>query len=639
MSYGAVHNPALDSPGLEKTSDSSQSRLDLSASTGKRGVFAQPVHKRPRNIVRNLWLTTFLPILAFAYLGFCYAAATHVIPVRMYKIDNPAEHLYAIKAGVTTVNIVIVTLALLPLESVLCDLKSEEFFRRLRTLRSGAPLNEVNDVSIPSHSLLQGILSSFRGIASRYYTGALLAGFLGIAISSLAPAALSVGLVSIEGDLMAIEVGSVPMDSLYKPETLSTNAEIDYHLGQFGTEGAAMGWVQTVLGQNLSFLPSSLQYAVPVPLRVSPTTRARYLTDALVMDPVCKWTIPNPPAAAGLSSSGIVSQLNITIPEYNVFVNYTGLSSWNSNGKTIEVIGGDSVLAGINMLKNLTTKDPVTDGTMAFMAAVVTSQDSIFSSSLDPSKLDLSGLPTQDITFNDTTSISKNLTTAKFSILVCQPRARIETREVILNGSGIAHVTTRTGLGRQGNLHDVQTALLLSQSLSKYTSDSGPETSYRGIGKAGQVRMFFGSNMSNSTATPIIKPLPVEDITNTYARIQQAAMVSYLSGKFGTAHVPGRFQTVKLVFQSSIPQVIASTVLFGLVTLFIDLCFFRSYTEKFTLVAVSASLARSNISEVCEGAREDLGGGERALDQMGRNPVRLVDDGLGARHGGTLQMN
>ncbi|KAL0574653.1 hypothetical protein V5O48_007299 [Marasmius crinis-equi] len=132
MSYDAVHNPALDSPDFQATWDSSQSRLDLPSSTNKTGLFAQPVHRQPRNIVRNLWLTIFLPILAFAYLGFCYAAATHVIPVRPYKIDDPSQHLSsgqlllysdAIKAGVTTVNIIIVTLALLPLESVLSDLK------------------------------------------------------------------------------------------------------------------------------------------------------------------------------------------------------------------------------------------------------------------------------------------------------------------------------------------------------------------------------------------------------------------------------------------------------------------------------------------------------------------------------------
>ncbi|KAL0566575.1 hypothetical protein V5O48_015439 [Marasmius crinis-equi] len=360
------------------------------------------------------------------------------------------------------------------------------------------------------------------------------------------------------------------------------------------------------------------------------------------MDPVCKWSVPNPPAFPGLTDAGISPQLNITLPEYNIYFNYTGLRGWVSYGKTIAVIGGNSVIASIDILMNGTTRDPVTDGTTAFMVAVVTSQESVASTaSSDPSKLDLSGLPTQDISFIASYSTNKNLTTAKFSILVCQPRARIETREVVLDGGGTVQFTEKTGFGRQGNLHDSQTALLLAQSLGKYTTDSGPETSYQGIGKAGQIRMFFGTNVTNTTTAPTtLKPLPVEEITDMYARIQQAAMVTYLSGKFGTAYVPGRFQTVNLVFQSSLPQVIASTVLFSLITIFINLCFFRSYTEKFTLFAISASLARSNIPELSEAVRE-AGEGEHAVEQMGKNRIRLVDDDLGeTRHGGsTLQID
>ena len=40
------------------------------------------------------YLIGLLPVMGFAYLGFCYAAATHVIPLHMFKIDgNPEDYL------------------------------------------------------------------------------------------------------------------------------------------------------------------------------------------------------------------------------------------------------------------------------------------------------------------------------------------------------------------------------------------------------------------------------------------------------------------------------------------------------------------------------------------------------------------
>ncbi|KAF8606417.1 hypothetical protein BDV93DRAFT_542677, partial [Ceratobasidium sp. AG-I] len=50
-------------------------------------------HGRAKRIIRNIWLTAFLPAVAFAYLSFCYVVATRVVPVRIYKVDQPLEHL------------------------------------------------------------------------------------------------------------------------------------------------------------------------------------------------------------------------------------------------------------------------------------------------------------------------------------------------------------------------------------------------------------------------------------------------------------------------------------------------------------------------------------------------------------------
>lgn len=50
-------------------------------------------HGRLGRIVRNIWLTAFLPVVAFAYLSFCYVVATHIVQVRIYKVNQPLEHL------------------------------------------------------------------------------------------------------------------------------------------------------------------------------------------------------------------------------------------------------------------------------------------------------------------------------------------------------------------------------------------------------------------------------------------------------------------------------------------------------------------------------------------------------------------
>ncbi|KAL0058491.1 hypothetical protein AAF712_014825 [Marasmius tenuissimus] len=640
MSYDPVHNPALDSPGVEEKPGSSASREHTPLSDKKhRERYAHPRRSGSGSvtILRGLWLTTFLPVVAFAYLGFCYAAVTHVIPVGVYRNGNPEEHLYVIKAGVTTITIIIVAVSLLPLKSLLDDLKSEEFFRRLDGSVGGIPLKEVNDVSTPSHGMIEGIISSVRGTASGYYTGAIVAGLLAIAISTLAPAALSVGLVSIESDLLAIQVGAIPVDSVFKPSPIDSSTFVRSDVSKRAGEAAAMGWVQTVVGHNIPFLPTSSKYAVPAPKNIDPTSRARYLTDVIVMDPVCNWTIPSPPAVPA-QTSGSSLQMNITLPDYGISTSYGSVSTWTTHNKTIEVIGGGSTFgSSLAQLVNITTQDPVTDGTMAWIVAqnVGGIKNERFSSSLDLSLLDLTGVPTQEveISFNDTVAGTGNITSAKFSVLVCRPRARVETREVRLDGSGNIIVAERTGFGRQGNLHDGQTALLLTQSLNMYTTDSGPDSGYDGVGRAGQAHLFFGNYLWNVSATSSIKPVPIENITETYGLAQQAALNSYLSGKIATAYVPGRLQEVKLVFQSSLPQVIASTVLFGLVTLFSVVCYFRSYTESFTFFSIAATLARSNIPEAFERAREDFGE-ENAVQGVEKERIQL-----GSREGRLLQMN
>lgn len=124
----------------------------------------------------------------------------------------------------------------------------------------------------------------------------------------------------------------------------------------------------------------------------------------------------------------------------------------------------------------------------------------------------------------------------------------------------------------------------------------------------------------------------LKKITQGYALAHQAAMHSYLSGRLALSYVPGRVQTMTLVFTSSLPHVIVSTVLFAFLTLFINLCYLRADTEQFSLFSVATALAHSDVPNLCEDIRyadqtrgvvdEDV-----ALQSLRGRRIRLANNG------------
>ncbi|KEP45499.1 eukaryotic aspartyl protease, partial [Rhizoctonia solani 123E] len=214
----------------------------------------------------------------------------------------------------------------------------------------------------------------------------------------------------------------------------------------------------------------------------------------------------------------------------------------------------------------------------------------------------MSGIPTQEYHGLRVVGNATQPQTIEFSILMCDPRLSVDTREVRLDGTGKITVMESKGLTRQGNLHLAQTRLLVGKALTEFSSNSGPKTMYSGIGQAAQIQMFFGP-VENSTLTPVLTPRPIEELTHGYMVAQQAAMRSYLSGRMASSFVPGRKQKMILAFTSSLPQVIVSTILFIFATIFINLCHLRSDAEQFTLFSVAAALSHSNLSRICEAAK------------------------------------
>lgn len=150
---------------------------------------------KARLIIRNIWLTALLPVVAFAYLSFCYVFAMQVIPVRVYKVDQPLDHLckcrrpeegtcfkitpsrwnqgrsddyqyYHYCHGASTRQISEGECTnpsfLYWSSAVLMSSQGEEFFRRLRSSQT----EFVNNISTPSHSVFRGVIVVVRAQAS-----------------------------------------------------------------------------------------------------------------------------------------------------------------------------------------------------------------------------------------------------------------------------------------------------------------------------------------------------------------------------------------------------------------------------------------------------------------------------------------
>ncbi|KIM79523.1 hypothetical protein PILCRDRAFT_10350 [Piloderma croceum F 1598] len=138
----------------------------------------------------DLLKALILPTLAIAYLAFCYIVHYRVIPINMHGIINVSpQNIASIKAGVTSISILIIALGLWPLQDLIQDLRSEEFFRVISAHPSGVPISVVNSISNPSFSTIESLKVIVQRHCTPFLTAAVLAGGLAGATSTLAPAA------------------------------------------------------------------------------------------------------------------------------------------------------------------------------------------------------------------------------------------------------------------------------------------------------------------------------------------------------------------------------------------------------------------------------------------------------------------
>jgi hypothetical protein len=121
----------------------------------------------------------------------------------------------------------------------------------------------------------------------------------------------------------------------------------------------------------------------------------------------------------------------------------------------------------------------------------------------------------------------------ELAFLVCKPNITIETREVRTQGSFILDVQPLPEgkpYPRQGNLDFVETSFMLGVSTSYLSADSGPQTStWYGLGTETQVNFIFSDfqmnaiDLSTTNVTVTLQPLPIQNLTQRYTKIVQAA--------------------------------------------------------------------------------------------------------------------
>lgn len=184
--------------------------------------------------------------------------------------------------------------------------------------------------------------------------------------------------------------------------------------------------------------------------------------------------------------------------------------------------------------------------------------------------------------------------------LVCSPHFNLETREVRSDAQGVLTMNEKFGpYSQQANLHPAQTGLLLSFAMVDFPN-AGPKFGVGVMGSKAQAALIFGNAAINSIDVTggafTITPLPTEAIAESFITVLQSITKDYMSGKLGTAYVPGRLSQQALIFKSSRAYVAASTGLFAVLILMVLIAHFRHRKgEQFTLFRIAAALNGSEI--------------------------------------------
>ncbi|KAI0075492.1 hypothetical protein K474DRAFT_1676366 [Panus rudis PR-1116 ss-1] len=543
--------------------------------------------KRPQSrklyAIWNSFKLLLLPLVAIAYLTFCYVVHYRIVVLKTNLVDTSVSNLANIKSGVTSISIIIITLGLLPVKSLVSDLKSEEFFRTVNAKPNGVPLTTLDGISTFTFGHTETLLAITKRHSSGYFFTAFVTGLFLIAINTLAPAALSVSTANFDSDIVALAVGAIDRDSIFNASKFAPSLTTSTY--DFTTRGANLAWVENQLHIPFSFQADE-QYIVPLPIDLSIDTPAKWLSDVVIMKPECTWS------AAKLNSS-----VSNPLRNNSNFVLDLDQGLRLSVDSGLGFTGYADISLVTNMLINQTDLGvPLTGSVVWLLAQCIASNTTDCSNISNEMSLNFTGIPTLDL---DVTIFSGKVVKYATAYLLCSPHATIQTREIRNDGKGRLTILDTPITPPQGNLHPAQTYALLTNVLMDLPN-TGPLSQFSAMGSESQGNIIFGPQASNvslpdfGVVTPIA-PAPLSNITEGYTRALRSAAKIFMQGAVSKTYVPARLTSSRIIFTSSLPQVIASTIIFVLLLVITFIAQFRKEVPAFTLFSVAAALDRSEI--------------------------------------------
>ncbi|KAF8636256.1 hypothetical protein AX16_011026 [Volvariella volvacea WC 439] len=561
-------------------------------------------------------LKLFLALtMSVVYLSICWIVQHRTVLVPSYSYFASSyyvyvEHLELIKSGIATINILTILLTLLPIKSLLMDLKGEEFIRLLRRSSSeqhrgpgGTDLATANLVSSSSLGILAAILIILKKRCSFHFVVAVGAGFIVTAIFALAPATLSVRVVIVDYlDPYPRYVGS--MDPL-SVAVINTSPKFMLHTQRISATCLHMmskndfkwlpPWAGTAMNFSYSFgisnaNPSSEfpKYIIPFPINFPPSTSAIWTTDAFALHPNCGWQQQD-----ATNSSSVEYLYEKTIAFHgrsrNIAFNFDLISDigdvLGNEPDAFEIFYASVSLNGSYTIWNTITNDVLSEAYSVWVIVYrITDMGGIFASR---------NVPTFDPD------------TLRLAILMCSPGFSIESVEVRNEGTNLI-ISPSNNSTQLDSLDQRQAELfftVLLRDLPQYTSPKmlGLPSGTSQI----QASLIFGwdqvamlDSMDDGTGIWMPYPLSLQNITDAYATYLQSTSKPYMSGVLGAAKAPRTVSKPALAFTASRGYVVASTILLAVLNMINFCAYFRSSRgEGFSLFTAAGVLYNSNVPE------------------------------------------
>ncbi|KAF8636265.1 hypothetical protein AX16_011035 [Volvariella volvacea WC 439] len=549
--------------------------------------------------------TLLPPVISVIYLTFCWVVQkrTVLVPRSPFELENRG----VIKSGITTISILVILIALQPIKNLIVDLKAEEFIRLLKSSKdekrrgSGCvDLATANSLSLSPLGTFTALLIIIKRKCSLHFAVAVGSGFIVMVISALAPAALSVQIITLEYvDVLPLYVGAVspesvairndsisPLPPMYQRYTLTPEMR-----GKL-QDAVSITWAEIAMNMTYTW---SLQYTyprylfylsvVPFPLDFPLEFSTLWVTDALALDPICSWQ------SNTTESSSFEYLEDGTIIFYDrsrgIAFNLDSIGTVNNESYVFEIHYASVALNGRFTIWDTSTSDVPSGGYSVWAIVERTSTES------SPLIVDMTSVPTFGID------------SVRFAILICSPGFEIETVEVRNEGSNL-FVTPVPQVVPQHTLDQRQVELFFTALFCELSRESpkipglpsgvGSQIQASLIFGPDQIRWFTDENYSSDHMKWV--PADAEYITWIYRTYLLSATKPFMSGALGTAEVPEIISVQVLAFVASRGYVIASTVLLIALNAINIWAYFRSCKgEVFGLFMAAGVLHSSNMPE------------------------------------------